>query len=255
MSLECVRMNRLSPTLIIAALVLAGCGDSTGPATGTGVSLTFASDATGAAAPVGGPLRAPITDGTNTLIITSVQVVLREIELKTVETQDCDVIPEPAGCESFRTDPVLVSLPVDGTTSQEVAITIPAGTYDEIEFDIHKVSDADGAFLTAHPTFDQKSIVVEGTYNGNAFTFETNLTQEQKFALVPNLVVGDASPATNVTIRFDISTWFRDQQGNLFNPGTASTGEPNESVAEENIKNSIKAFEDRDRDGDDTDEG
>lgn len=251
-------MNRLF-AIVVAALVVAACGDSTGPTTGTGVSLTLASDLSSGAAPTSGaalaPSRAPITDGTNTLVITSVQVVLREIELKTVETQDCDVTPEPPGCESFESDPVLVSLPVDGSTSQAVSITVPAGTYDEVEFDIHEVSDADGAFLTANPTMEGISIVVEGTYNGSDFTFETNMSQEQKFTLAPNLVVGDEDPATNVTIRFDVSTWFRDEVGDLFDPATASTGQPNESVAEENIQNSIKAFEDRDMDGDDTDEG
>lgn len=188
-------------------------------------------------------------------MISSVEVVLREIELKAVETPDCDVEPEPVGCESFESEPILVSLPVDGTTFQDVSINVPAGAYDEVEFDIHVVSDADTAFLAANQTMDGKSIVVEGTYNDNPFTFETNMSQEQKFMLTPNLVVGDGDPATNVTIRFDVSTWFVDQQGDLFDPATASTGQPNESVAEENIQNSIKAFEDRDKDGDDTDEG
>jgi hypothetical protein len=70
----------------------------------------------------------------------------------------------------------------------------------------------------------------------------------------PPLLVADGDAATNVTIRFDVSTWFLDEGGDLFNPSTASTGQPNESVAEENIQNSIKAFEDHDMDGDDTDE-
>lgn len=251
-------MTRLS-LLLAAVIVMAACGDGTGPTTGTGVSLTFASDvpAGPALAPnmAAGLFRAPITDGTNTLIVTSVKVVLREIELESIETEDCDVEPEPVGCESFESDPVLVDLPVDGTTSQDVSIDIPAGTYDEVEFDIHEVTDADGAFLTANPTMNGKSIAVEGTFNGNAFTFETNMSQEQKFMLTPPLVVGDADPATNVTIRFDVSTWFVDQLGDLFDPATASTGQPNESIAEENIQNSIKAFEDQDKDGDDTDEG
>ncbi len=79
--------TKLSTTLA-ALLVLAACSDSdgTGPTTGAQVSLTFASNvaAGGAAAPSrwAGPMAAPITDvGGNTLDITSVKVVLREIEL------------------------------------------------------------------------------------------------------------------------------------------------------------------------------
>jgi len=250
-------VSRLTHILAVA-LVVAACGDSTGPTAGTSVSLTMASDLASGAAPAAGiaaaPARAPITDGVNTLEVTSVQVVLRQIELKSVEVADCSVEPEPAGCEHFRSDPVLVDVPVDGSTDQDVSIVLPAGTYDEVKFDIHEVTASDGAFLTANPTMENRSIVVEGTFNGNPFFFETNMSQEQSFMLVPNLVVADGGAATNVTIRFDVSTWFVDQQGVLFDPSTASTGQPNESIAEENIQNSIKAFEDRDRDGDDTDE-
>lgn len=252
-------MPILSRILAVAvALAMAACGDSTGPATGTSVSLTFASDVSSGPAPATGiaaaPARAPLTDGVNTLDVTSVQVVLRGIELESAEVADCNVEPQPAGCEDFRSDPVLVDVPVDGSTRQDVSIDVPAGTYDEVTFEIHEVTASDGAFLTAHPTMENRSIVVEGTYNGNPFLFETNMSQEQTFMLVPNLVVSDGGVATNVTIRFDVSTWFVDQQGNLFDPSTASTGQPNESIAEENIQNSIKAFEDRDKDGDDTDE-
>jgi hypothetical protein len=245
--------------MLAAVVVMAACGESTGPMTGSSVSLTFASDAPSGAAPAAGiaaaPAAAPITDGVNTLDVTSVQVVLRRIELKSAEVADCNVEPQPAGCEDFRSDPVLVDVPVDGSTRQDVSIDLPAGTYDEVEFDIHEVTASDGAFLAANPTMENRSIVVEGAYNGDPFFFETNMSQEQTFMLTPNLVVSDGDAATNVTIRFDVSTWFVDQQGDLFNPSTASTGEPNESIAEENIQNSIKAFQDRDRDGDDTDEG
>jgi len=247
-----------TPVLITALLALAACDNGTAPGAGTSVSLTLATNAPAGAAAAPGlaaaPARATITDGTNTLVITSARVVLREIEIEPVEAQDCNVEPRPAGCEEFEIGPVLLNLPVDGSTSQEVTIDVPAGSYDEVEFDIHVPSDADTAFLAANPGMNGKSIVVEGTYNGDAFVFETNMSQEQEQDLSPPLVVGDGDPATNVTIRFDLSTWFLDQQGNLFDPATASTGEPNESVAEENIQNSIKAFEDRDRDGDETDE-
>ena len=108
--------------------------------------------------------------------------------------------------------------------------------------------------MLANPTMEGKSIAVEGTYNGDPFSYETDLNEEQEFDLIPNLVIGEDAPATNITIRLDVSTWFVDANGNLFDPATAAKGEPNENLAENNIKNSIDAFEDEDRDGDDTDE-
>ena len=191
--------TKLSTTLA-ALLLLAACSDSdgTGPTTGAQVSLTFASGvaAGGAAAPsrFAGPLAVPITDvDGNTLDITSVKVVLREIELERVEVVDCDVEPEPAGCEDFETGPVLIDLPLDGSTNTTVSVAISPGTYDEIEFDIHKVSGddpEDAAFLLDYPEMDGKSITVEGTYNGVAFAYETDLNEEQEFDLVPPLVIG-----------------------------------------------------------------
>ncbi len=240
-----------------ALLVLVACGDGTGPTTGTQVSLTFVTGASagGAAAPSGfaGPMAVSFMDGTNTLEITGVKIVLREIELELVEVDECDdVEPEPEGCEEFEVGPLLVDLPVDGSTSTEIEIMIPPGTYDEIEFEIHKVSsddDEDADFLLENPTMEGKSIVVVGFYNGVGFTYETDLNEDQELDLVPNLVIDQEGVATNVTIRFDLSTWFVDESGNFFDPATALKGGPNEDLAEDNIENSIEAFEDEDEDG------
>jgi hypothetical protein len=244
------------PTILAALLVFAACGDGTGPTTGAQVSLTFASvTAGGAPAPTfAGPMAVPIMDESgNTLEIETVLVVLREIELERVEVAECDdVEPEPDGCEKFETGPVLVDFQQVGSTSlsQDIAIImIPPGTYDEIEFDIHKVSDddpEDEAFLIAHPELEGKSIVVTGTFNGEDFVYETDLNEDQEFAI--DLVVGQ-DETTNVTVQFDVSTWFVDGAGNLFNPTSALKGGPNENLAEDNIENSIEAFEDEDEDG------
>jgi hypothetical protein len=53
----------------------------------------------------------------------------------------------------------------------------------------------------------------------------------------------------------DVSTWFRSATGALIDPATANKGGLNESEVTENIKDSFKAFEDEDRDGDELDEG
>jgi hypothetical protein len=53
----------------------------------------------------------------------------------------------------------------------------------------------------------------------------------------------------------DLSTWFRDGAGALVDPASANQGGENESIVKENVKTSLKAFEDDDRDGDESDEG
>ena len=74
---------------------------------------------------------------------------------------------------------------------------------------------------------------------------------QQATNIAPPLVVGDGG-AANVTLQVDVSTWFFAADGvTLLDPSTASTGQPNESVIEENIQNSLHVYEDDDRDGED----
>ena len=244
-------------TLILAAAVLvAACSDSTSPTGEQGVSLSFT---TGAA----GPSTAPgaffsmasdtLSDGQNELIITKAEVVLREIELKRVETIDCDALePDDDECEKFETAPILFDLPLNGGVEQDTAILVPAGMYDEVEFDIHKVSNddpEDAAFRAAHPDMVGKSIRVQGSYNGQPFTYETDLDVEQEFDLSPPLVVTAEMTSTNVTVLLGVDSWFRDGSGNLVNPQDGNKGGQHESLVKENIKQSIEAFEDHDSDG------
>ena len=179
------------------------------------------------------------------------------------EFEDCDdhVEGEDDSCEEFEIGPVLLDLPLDGSgVAQAFEIPgVPAGTYDEVEFEIHTPENdpGDDQFLLDHPEFDGVSIRVTGTFDdgqgGGAqpFTFESNMSQEQEMDLVPPLVVGEGSVA-NVTLQVDVSAWFYAADGvTLIDPATASTGQPNESVVEENIQDSLHVYEDDDMDGED----
>lgn len=190
-----------------------------------------------------------IMEGGNTLVITRAEVVLREIELKRVETVDCE---GSDACEKFETGPVLVDLPLGPGAVQAFALDIPPGSYDEIEFDVHKPDDgdpADQAFVMAHPDFATISIRVQGTYNGQAFTYVTDLDVQQELALTPALEIVNGSGAVNVTILVDLRTWFRNETGTLIDPAQANKDGPFESVVRNRIQNSFQAYKDQNRDG------
>lgn len=246
--------------LTLVAAAAAACSDGAGP-DGPSVSLSFAT-----ARPT--PLAAPgfsasvmadtVTSGSDTLIITSAEIVLREIELERADRDAaCDsTATNDDGCEEFETGPLLVDLPLNGQVAQALAIAIPPGTYDEIEFDIHKVSNddpEDAAFRAEHPDFVDVSIRVQGTFNGEPFTFESDLSEEQELDLVPPLVIADGVLSTNVTVLVDLSQWFV-VSSQLVNPALGNKGGDLESEIQNNIKQSIEAFEDEDSDGDDSDE-
>ncbi len=250
-----------SVRLFLAALLLGAtvaCGDSTGVADSGNVSLstvaTTPSPAAGVTATSGELTQ---TDGEHTLVIQRVAVVLREIELERLESDDCPEGLASDDCEEFEAGPVLLELGLDGLVEQMVSIQVPEGRYDELEFEIHKPDDDtsdDLAFVAAHPEFEQVSIRVEGTFNGEEFVFLQDVDEEQELDLSPPLdVEGDG--ATNVTLRMDVSTWFVRSDGSLVDPRTANKGGPNESLVEQNIEDSIEAFEDDDHDGDDDHHG
>jgi hypothetical protein len=249
----------VSITIISILLVsLAGCSsDSTEPASNESLSLsisTFDAAKTGFDSPLAGLSSDTLTVGSDVLILDQVQLVLREIELKRASAEDCQ---EEDDCEKFEIGPVLIELPLNGDTVRMVEIDIDPDTYNEIEFDLHRPSgdgSEDQAFLLDHPEFEDTSVKVEGSFNGEAFVYESDLSVEQEIDLTPPLIIYPDEMFSNVTLRVLLNDWFLDSSGALIDPSTANSGEPNEGVVENNIQASIEAFEDRDEDGDHLDE-
>lgn len=246
--------------------LLAGCDDSTGPGGAATVSLAFGLKS-GSAVPAPGLFgqAPPITDGTNTITLTSAEIVLRQIEFKRVGVADCETAVNEDDCEEFETAAQLVALPIDGSVSKTVSALVPAGTYSEVEFDVHKVDPvADASFASAHPDFTDISIRVTGTFDDGTgpqpFTFESDLNEEQEIEFPANdpLVVNDGTMATAVTLMVDLDSWFRNAAGDLIDPNTANKGGVNENLVKDNIRTSIEGFRDDDSDGiphgDDADE-
>jgi len=252
--------NRQLVGALMFAGALAAC-DSSGPASqNPAVSLSIATRGTTAAAASGMQLSgAPVeyTDGTNTLVISSVEMVVKEMEIKRAEyTSQCDSTASHDQCEELESGPYLLDLPLSAGATSVVTVDVLPGTYDEFEFKVHVPSDdAENAdFLAAHPDFNGVSIRVTGTWNGASFTYETDVSAEQEMELAPPLVVTDAG-TSDFTLYIDIGTWFRANDNSLIDPSSANNGGPNESVVNSNITSSFDAFEDENHDGHDDHEG
>jgi hypothetical protein len=272
-------MRALVPALLLGTVGLAACGDSTGTSSGPQgqVSMSLASQPRTAVTPsrasfaVTSSTPGTYSDGTNTLVLTKVQVVVRKIELEqhTAVCAQAEVSAEISadqgstgggndnppgdddGCAELKLGPVLLDVPVTSTGAQQtLSVTLPAGNYDELKFQIHKPEGSnDQAFLAANPDFAGTSIHVEGTWNGTPFTFNSALTTAQKVELAQPLAVA-ANQTTDLTVLVDVSQWFT-SAGTLLDPNTGNSGQPNQSVIENNIRASFHAFEDHDHDGED----
>lgn len=246
-------LNRSALIFPFGIVILAACADST---TGAGrpapvtVSVTGRSAAT---TPSALAAAVPITvqNGGNTLVIDQVRVVLAEIELKLPDAECSGSGSGSSGrgndCAEIELDPRLIDVPLAGTVTLDLGVLVPAGTYRELEFKIENVDDdtgPEGALLRANPDIRGASIRVDGTFNGQPFTFKSALEAEIESEFNAPLVVSAENPL-NLTISIDVASWFKGAGGTVIDPSNAL----NALQIGQNIRASFAAFEDDDRNG------
>lgn len=234
----------------VSLIATGACSSSSSPSSRP-VSVSFSSQAPAVGvASIGVSRDVSVTIGANTLVITKAQVVVRSIKLKQTSTMMCspdDMVNDD--CDEIRLAPMLIDLPLTANGVTSLTATVPEGTYREISFKVHKPSDDDAsdiAFRATNPTFATTSIRVEGTYNGQAFVYTSDISEEMELEFSAPMVI-DASNS-NVTVQFDLSPWFK-VAGALINPTTANKGGVNESILKTNIRASLHAVEDDDMNG------
>jgi hypothetical protein len=194
-----------------------------------------------------------LEDGDNTLLITNAEIVLDAIELKRTEATACPEASEGEdddACEKFETGPRLVALPLNGDVSQELATVVPAGSYNRLEFEMHKLEGSSGSdILRDRPDLEGLTVRIAGTYNGTPFVFVSEESQELEIELSPPLVVDADGDDVNLTLAVDLAAWFTNGGGMLVNPTVQSSAD----IIDNNIDQSFECFEDDDHDGSDDD--
>ena len=236
--------------LLLGAAV--ACSDSTGPEDQGTVVLQLATTGTGSTT---AGLAIPVTVGGNTLIVEDVQLVARKIRLEQDDGNCSNDDPnedveeeenEDEECPVLKLGPLLLDPPIGEGVVPEFTVTVPAGTYEGFQMQIHKPSNhnGDAALVAQHPEFAGVSIKVTGTWNGTPFTFTTDLTTVIEVEFDTPLVI-EAEGETAMTLVLDVSDWFLAQGGAaLINPLTLT--QQTRSQIELNIRQSFHAFEDED---------
>lgn len=218
-----------APWLAAAALMLVACSDP-GPTRSLSFSVTTKSTAS-ASLPAAPGLSADIIigSGPNSLTIKSAQIVLSEIELSSGGA--CSTMDEHDNCDELEVGPVVVDLPVDGTTQAFLDKVVPAGTYTALEAKLDSVK-VSGTYIDA-----------TGASHDVTFALGAHAEIEAAFA---SAVTVDAS-TSNLTINVDVASWFKDATGAVIDP----TNPANASSIMENVQRSFHAFEDDNHDGED----
>lgn len=192
------------------------------------------------------------TTAADSLHITRVRFLMRHIKFKSAYEDSVDYVSQPR----------VVDFPLDGTSVELADSTIPAGTYEEVEFKIHRLDDDDPVDLAYfnHPDFadfvvdNRYSVIIDGTIYENGasapFTYRSRKDAEQELEFPVPLVVQDMGLNAQVTFTVVSSNWFVDEDGNFLDPRIES----NFDEIAENIKDAIDV-EVGDRDEDDDHQG
>jgi hypothetical protein len=132
----------------------------------------------------------------------------------------------------FRAGPFVIDLDTTALTGSVTKVfdaSVPAGTYHEFRFQV-----LPGAGL------QNSSVIVEGTIDGQSFTFTSALRASQKKE--GSFVVGDGT--ANITLSFDPANWFGAASGRL------DPRDPlNRGAIEGRIAASLDVFQDDDHSG------
>lgn len=243
-----MRHSTLLALPALSLLAVAACGDPTSTGSARSVSVSFATTP-----PPSASVSMSLAGTAAPLVITRAQIVFSETELETADGA-CLTTGDDDDCPEIESGPVLVDLPLNGSTRSALTAMIPVGTYQEFEAEIDVVRSDDAedraaadAFLAANPQFRGVSIRVEGTYDGQPFVYTTDVEAELELEFSPPLAI--AGDGGNITVMIDLAAWFKRADGSILDPRTANAGGVNKSLVDNNIEASFDAFEDHDRNG------
>jgi hypothetical protein len=215
-------------SMIVPALLLAGCGSVSDSKSDANVHLRMqAASSTNTAAKF-----AAQSTQSDSLVITEVKFFVEEMEIESVQNDSLD----------FERENFIVNLPLDGMPLDIANLDIPAGIYDEFEIEIEKPDDKD-VVVTDTDFKDETgdySVVVKGTFNGEAFMFRSSEDFEIEIELNSPINLGDDESAV-LMISVDVMSWFLGATGEVLDPKNPA----NTERINENIEASFEAFEDQ----------
>lgn len=255
---------------VIAALSLAaaGCGDSStgpppavplaisttlmqqsapasvGPATTPGLSAAEADASLRASRDVRRSVTA--VDGAgDTLTLDLAVVLIENIQVHRRGAAECG---SGDACVAAELERLLLQLPMDTATdvrSMGLVGQIDADVYDELRFEVGRVQASDTAVVDSFPNLEGASMLIEGSYNGEAFTFTSDLERAVTVTLTPVLDVSDSPTATNVTLSAPVARWFIGSDNTFMDPRSAGAAD---TIARA-VAESFTGFPDQDADG------
>jgi len=223
-----MKLKNRSITLIafIAVFGINGCSDNTGSTTRPdNFEVAYMSSTEG-------------NDAIGTLVLDTVKILIKDIKLN---------VANSSVTTNFKTGPYVLFLNLNSHINTIGSGYIPVGTYDKIQFEIHKLSDNEPI---PDPEFSEGglkfSVIAKGTYNGVRFVYKSDKSAKQKLSFPKTLIVTETE--SNVTLQISPYIWFLDSNNQYMDPNNPNHSEIDNNI-KENIKASFKAWKDNNKDG------
>ncbi len=219
-------------TLIIAVLIFAAgfysCSDSvTSPQMDNlNFSVMSTTDSVG--------------DSQDILVLDTVKVLIKDIKLNVANNNQDSI--------NFKVGPFVLFLNLTSNINTISSAIIPAGNYEKVKFEIHKLNDneevPDPEFADVNGRY---SVIVKGSYLGSYFIYKSTKSAHQILHFPNNLPITSIY-MSNITLVVSPYIWFI-KDGVYLDPRVPENSNDIDNNIKDNIKNNFKAFKDNDRNG------
>jgi hypothetical protein len=214
---------------VISAAGFYGCGST--PVTTTQVNnLGFSS--TSSVDSIG--------DAQNYFVLDTVKILIKDIKLNVANSNEDST--------NFKVGPFVLFLNLGSSVNNITTEMIPAGAYDKIKFEVHKLEDAeavpDPEFADANGRY---SVIVKGSYYGNYFVYKSSKSAHQKLSF-PLPVTLTTAIYSNITMIVRPYIWFV-KNGVYLDPRDPANSNDIDNMIKDNINQNFKAFKDNDMNG------
>lgn len=201
--------------IIVASLLVVGisCSDSNPLSpnndenTDLGLSSTSENSVTlSMLAPVNSKTtQAKTAGGANTLAVNGVTIseakfLIRDLELESIGNDSLD----------FEVSNLVVDLPLDGSPFILSNRSVPNGTYEELDVEVHKPNADDAISDTAFIDGSNRySMVIRGTKDGSDFTLKSDEDFDFELDFIPPLEITDSTASVDIDLMVRVETWFK----------------------------------------------
>lgn len=222
------KFNALILIALISAVGFFGCGDSTTSPQADNLSFSAMSTADS------------IGDSQNILVLDTVKILIKDIKLNVANTTE--------DLKDFKVGPFVLFLNLSSSINSISSAIIPAGVYDKVKFEVHKLNDnepvPDPEFADVNGRY---SVIVKGWYLGNYFIYRSTKSAHQILQLPSNIPI-TTEVVSNITLTVKPYIWFI-ENGVYLDPREPANSNDIDNNIKDNINHNFKAFKDNDRNG------